>query len=200
MDTDSTHIAMFPLNTLLLPGEQMPLHIFELKYQQLFDEAEHNSTEFALPFKRLDVRLASKCKLVRVTKRLPNGQRDVIIECTQLHELEDQNQTFQSKLYPGGKIGKQINLQSEKLASIELLELFADYIELKFGKRPILSDILRYRSVDIAACLAMSNEDKVRFILHENETAREEMILRLVKYLHFLFYQESRAENGILLN
>ena len=40
MDTDSKNIAMFPLNILLLPGEQIPLHIFEPRFQQLFDEVE----------------------------------------------------------------------------------------------------------------------------------------------------------------
>ncbi len=200
MDTESKAIPMFPLNILLLPGEQIPLNIFEPRYQQLFDEVEQSSMPFALPYENINIRLASKCRLVRVTKRLANGQRDVIIECTHLHQLERQEGVFESKMYPGGAIGKLMDLQTDKLASIELLEHFADYIEIKFGKRPVLEDILRYRPIDVAACIAMSNEDKVRFVLLENESAREDMAHRHVKYLHFLYYQESQAENGILLN
>ncbi len=200
MDTDSKNIAMFPLNILLLPGEQIPLHIFEPRFQQLFDEVEKNSIQFALPFSKDKLKLASKCRLVQVTKRLPNGQRDVIIECTHVYELDRLENEFESKMYPGGTIGREIKLQLDKQASIEMLEVFADYIEIKFGKRPVLEDIIHYRAVDVAVCIAMSNENKVRFMTQLNEIAREEMVHRLLKYLHFLYYQESQAENGLLLN
>jgi hypothetical protein len=200
MNTESKDIAMFPLNILLLPGEQLPLHIFEPKYQQLFDEAEQNSIPFALPYSKNGVKLASKCRLLQVTKRLPGGVRDVIIECTHLHSLERQEPVFATKLYPGGVIGAEIELRNEKLATIQLLELFADFIEIKYGKRPVLEEILRYRTVDVAACIAMSNEDKTRFVIAQNELERERLLTGLIKYMHFLYFQESQAENGILLN
>lgn len=200
MNTRSQQIAMFPLNILLLPGEQIPLHIFEPRYQQLFDEAEKSSTTFALPYTAEGIKLASKCRLLRVTKRLPNGLRDVIIECTALHALESQQELFESKMYPGGTIGEQINFKNDQRASIELLELFADYIEIKYGKRPILEDILHYKPVDVAACIALSNEDKVKFTSCENEEARERMLLSHIKFVYFLYFQEAQAENGILLN
>ncbi|MEZ4721802.1 MAG: hypothetical protein R2813_08015 [Flavobacteriales bacterium] len=111
MATSSKHIALFPLNIFLLPGEQMPLHIFEKRYQQLFDEMESIGISVALPFKdeKSGNQFASICELVRITKRYKSGERDVIVECKSLHWLESQESVFPGKLYPGGTIGDEVD-------------------------------------------------------------------------------------------
>ncbi len=191
---------MFPLRTFMLPGEQMPLCVFEPKYRQLFDEMEEENLHFAMPYKEHNVRYASKCKLVRVTDRTPKGTRDVIVECVSVHSLISMRDKMKNKLYPGGEIGPNLIDGRREPASIPLLESFADYIEIKFGKRPILAEIIQYKPMDVAACIAMSNWDKIRFIQLPNSKAREGMLIGLLKYLHFLYYQEAQAEKGILLN
>ena len=41
-------LGLFPLETVLLPSERVPLHIFELRYQELIGECLAESTEFGL--------------------------------------------------------------------------------------------------------------------------------------------------------
>ena len=200
MPIDSVKIPMFPLRTFMLPGEQMPLCVFEPKYRQLFDEIEEDDLHFAMPYKEHNVRWASKCKLVRVTERTPKGTRDVIVECVSVHKLISSVDRMKDKLYPCGKIGENLVVGKRERASVRLLESFADYIEIKFGKRPILGEIIHYKPMDVAACIAMSNWDKIRFIQLPNSKAREGMLFGLLKYLHFLYFQEAQAEKGILLN
>ena len=41
-------IGLFPLNLVLLPGEQAPLHIFEPRYRELIGECLDQGGEFGL--------------------------------------------------------------------------------------------------------------------------------------------------------
>lgn len=185
----------------MLPHEQLPLHIFEARYQELFQELEEKGGRFGLPFIEKEASMfVSICKLNEVTKRLPNGERNVLIECVDMAKLSRLDDQMPGKSYPGGELGVQIPFDISTRASNEMLELFADYIELRFGKRPSFSEIKHYSLMDVAACLALSNENKIKFIKAANQKAQSDMLFGLIKYLQFLFYQESKKENGIILN
>lgn len=41
-------MGMFPLGTVLLPGEILPLHVFEPRYRQLMHDCLHGSPEFGV--------------------------------------------------------------------------------------------------------------------------------------------------------
>ena len=41
-------LGLFPLNLVLLPGEQAPLHIFEPRYRELIGECLEDGKEFGL--------------------------------------------------------------------------------------------------------------------------------------------------------
>jgi uncharacterized protein len=201
MSTPIQYLPMFPLGIFMLPHEQIPLHIFEPRFKQLFDDLAQGDTRFGLPITEPDgANLVSICKLNEVTKQKDNGERDVIIECIQVAELFRIDDQMSGKLYPGGEVGSLIEFDMNTTASVEVLELFADYIELRFGRRPKLIEIKNYSLTDVAACLALSNENKVRFAKAKNVKAQQKMIVGLIEYLRFLFYQETKTENGIILN
>ncbi|MEZ4721803.1 MAG: hypothetical protein R2813_08020 [Flavobacteriales bacterium] len=54
--------------------------------------------------------------------------------------------------------------------------------------------------MDVAACINMSNDDKIRFIALDSDEKREKQLGAYIEYLKFLFFQEAQAENGIILN
>ena len=43
-------IGLFPLGLVLLPTEQVPLHIFEPRYRELIDECLEQGTPFGLVY------------------------------------------------------------------------------------------------------------------------------------------------------
>ena len=96
MNTEILHIPFFPLNIFLLPGEQMPLHIFEPRYRQLFEEAEGRDFEFGLPYEDEELKrgFVSICRLQKVVKRYESGESDVIIESKRIAELKDYEPVF----------------------------------------------------------------------------------------------------------
>ena len=72
-------IPMFPLNLLPLPGELVPLHIFEPRYKQLLNDAETDDITFGIFWSHEGNRakVGSLMKLESVIKRYPGGEADI---------------------------------------------------------------------------------------------------------------------------
>ena len=47
-DADVTELPMFPLGSVLFPGGLLPLHIFEIRFQQLLNHALENDRRFGV--------------------------------------------------------------------------------------------------------------------------------------------------------
>lgn len=202
MNDGSDIIPLFPLEILLLPSEQLPLHIFEPKYRQLVREAELFGIKMGLPFVHpvASCSFVSICKLLRVTKRYCSGESDVVIECERVSSLIEFHEKHEGKLYPVGKFGDRFDEVGVQTAPAELMTAFSDYVEYKYGTRPGAARLVNYTIMDIAASTAMSNEDKVKLLLLESDGKRTELLIKILKYLRLLYLQESKAEYGILMN
>jgi Lon protease-like protein len=75
-------IGLFPLNLVLLPGEQAPLHIFEPRYRELIGECLDTGEEFGLVLEdesgMRDV--GTRCGVVEVIDRFPDGRLNVVVQ------------------------------------------------------------------------------------------------------------------------
>lgn len=202
MSTGIIHLPFFPLNIFLLPGEQLPLHVFEPRYRQLFKEAEEDGIKFGLPFEDKEHQrgFVSICRLVKVVKRYETGESDVIIEAIDVAELKDYEPVYLTKLYPGGFATPWSSNHLRSQPAPDLVEAFRQYIWLKFGTKPQAEHIANYRLLDVAASIVMSNEDKVKFLLTTEEDQLHAFLVQTVRYLNLLLTQEGSTENGIILN
>jgi ATP-dependent Lon protease len=75
-------IGLFPLNLVLLPGEQAPLHIFEPRYRELIGECLEDGTEFGLLLEDEEGmrEIGTRCGVVEVLDRFPDGRLNVVVE------------------------------------------------------------------------------------------------------------------------
>ena len=48
MDVDTQELPIFPLNTVLFPGETIPLQIFEDRYKLMINECIEKNTRFGV--------------------------------------------------------------------------------------------------------------------------------------------------------
>ena len=200
MSTSEIHIPFFPLNIFLLPGEQVPLHIFEQRYRQLFADAEGEDLAFGLPFEDADLKCGyvSVCKLVEVTKRYNAGESDVIIEAYSVGKLKSFESVFPQKKYPGGVVEMEQEKCLNALPTEEVLAAFDKYLSFLEGSESL--DLSGYRLVDIAASMKLSNTDKVKLIRTKNEEKQNSFLLRNLRYTNLLLDQERGIENGFILN
>ena len=75
-------IGLFPLGLVLLPGEKIPLHIFEERYKELIAECLDNSAEFGIVLTDAQgVRsIGTSAAVVEVLERFPDGRMNIVVE------------------------------------------------------------------------------------------------------------------------
>ena len=75
-------IGLFPLGMVLLPGERVPLHIFEPRYRELIGECLDEEREFGLVLSDDDGmrQIGTTATIVEVLERFDDGRLNVIVE------------------------------------------------------------------------------------------------------------------------
>ena len=77
-------LGLFPLDLVLMPGERVPLHIFEPRYRELIGECLDNLTEFGLIY-RQGIALSpvgTRARVDEVLERFPDGRFNVVVAGT----------------------------------------------------------------------------------------------------------------------
>lgn len=100
-------MPLFPLRLLPMPGETIGLHVFEQRYQVLFNDLEAmHLDEFGIPFFHDSkiYRVGATMRLVTVQKRHSGGKRDVAVTATGLFRLKDMDETPGVVPYPLGEV------------------------------------------------------------------------------------------------
>jgi uncharacterized protein len=131
-----SNIPVFPLSILPLPGELVPLHIFEPRYKQLLQDAETDDIAFGIFFNNtINVeKVGSYMKLESVLKRYPTGEADIVVKCYDIFTLDKLYRNHKSKLYPGGDVILWNEFTAMPLSD-ELRTLFAEYLFIRNSKR-----------------------------------------------------------------
>jgi Lon protease-like protein len=75
-------IGLFPLGMVLLPTEQVPLHIFEERYQELIGECLDEEREFGLVYADDDGlrEIGTRAVVTEVMERFEDGRMNVVVE------------------------------------------------------------------------------------------------------------------------
>ena len=73
-------IPLFPLNVVLLPGADFPLHIFEQRYRQMVRDCLSGHVEFGilLALPKGVLRVGCTAEVTEVVKRYPDGRMDIL--------------------------------------------------------------------------------------------------------------------------
>jgi Lon protease-like protein len=75
-------IGLFPLNLVLLPGEQAPLHIFEPRYRDLIGECLEQNEEFGLVLADDEGMREIGCRagVIEVLEQFDDGRLNIVVE------------------------------------------------------------------------------------------------------------------------
>jgi ATP-dependent Lon protease len=75
-------IPLFPLDLSLLPGEEIPLHIFEPRYRKMIGDCIQESAPFAI-VRIHEGKIASvgcEARILRILRSYPDGRSDVLVQ------------------------------------------------------------------------------------------------------------------------
>ena len=197
---EKKELPYFPLNVALLPGEDIPLRIFEPRYKQLIEECHEGGKTFGIPFiSESEMQLyGSEVKIRQVIAKNSKGEMVISVEGVSNFEVESFTDPVPGKLYSGGKI-QTLNL-CQPIKNPELIKIlihYSDHMDPSFLKNVKGNEIL---ITDVATALNLSSNDKYRLISSESDQFREQFLLGQMKYLIKLREQERLLNNDYYLN
>jgi Lon protease-like protein len=81
-NAENTTIGLFPLGLVVLPGELLPLHIFEPRYRRLIAEVRAGGDEFGIVLRNDDAVAECGCtvRLVEVLEEFDDGRLNILVE------------------------------------------------------------------------------------------------------------------------
>ncbi|HEY5825748.1 MAG TPA: LON peptidase substrate-binding domain-containing protein [Cyclobacteriaceae bacterium] len=194
--SDLVKIPMFPLAIFPLPGELVPLHIFEPRYKQLLEDAEQKDISFGIYFNHSanTEKLGSLVKLESVIKHYPGGESDIIVKCTDLFYMDTLHRTYKDRLYPGGDVN---------LWNIKLPQTLTDKLKSEFESFRSLMNLKNYSGdlslFTIANELSLDFADRLKFVLLNSEK-KESFLLARLQYQKQLLQQVEKAKDVFHLN
>lgn len=193
---ENIHIPMFPLAILPLPGELVPLHIFEPRYRQLLQDIETNDTPFGIYFNQTqnEARIGSLVRLESVIKRYPSGESDIIVKCLDIFTMGKLMRTFRNRMYPGGD-AQYWNIDANRVPSPKVYELFVQY----FKSRHINEHVVTFNLYQMANELSLELSDRYKF-LQLSDNGKEIFLLNRLQYQLHLLDRENKSKNVFHLN
>ena len=187
---------MFPLSILPMPGELVPLHIFEPRYRQLLTDIETKDITFGIYFSHeINTRkIGSIMRLESVIKRYPDGKSDIIVKCEDMFSLDMLFRTYKDKLYPGGDV-QFWKTDMMAFPHESLYEMFFEFLRM----RNITEQSVPFNIYQIANELSLDVNDRYRFITLD-PPHREAFLANRIRFQTHLLNQEQKSRDVYHLN
>lgn len=177
-------LPIFELPLVLLPGERLPLHIFEERYKRMVSGALETGEPFGVLLRDEDGARSLGCtaRVTEVLERLEDGRLNVIVTGTDVFRVLDR---FDDHEDPRAET--ELVADGESTATAEEAEearlMFADLAEQAGGDRPDEEEIADATAYDLAARVELPAETKQELLSLRDEGERLRLFLRVLKKL-----------------
>jgi len=174
---DGLQVPIFELPAVILPGELMPLHIFEERYKRMIGHCVDAEEPFGIVFRDEDGsarRVGCTARVTEVTETFDDGRMNVVVTGEEPFKVLDR---FEAEEYPSGEI-EPIDISSEpaperagKDADLAR-EAFAALVERVSGEAPEAAELAGDDAYTIAARVELPSETKQRLLELRSEPER----------------------------
>jgi Lon protease-like protein len=174
-------VGLFPLGLVLLPTEQVPLHIFEERYRELIGECIDNEEPFGLVYADDDGlrRIGTLATVVEVTERFDDGRLNVVVEGGDRFRLDE---LTEGRSFHTGTI-EPIADRDDPPSADDVkrgVGLFARLVELTGAEVDVPDETLEQPSFALASRFELAPELKLELL---EETSERVRLLRLCEIL-----------------
>jgi Lon protease-like protein len=197
-------IPIFPLNTVVYPGESLNLHIFEPRYKQLINECHTEKKPFGIPavIQNKVQEYGSMVEIKELTKVYDSGEMDIKTTGVKVFRILEMITDIPDKLYSGAIVNYPDNyetgvpeLMHKVMNSIRELHLILkvdkDFSTGPSGKKAD-SELTSY---EVAHHIGLSLEEEYELLQLLDERQRQEYLKRhLSKVIPMLAGMEQLKE------
>jgi Lon protease-like protein len=200
-DEVAREFPLFPLGLVALPGELIPLHIFEERYKTMMNECLENGHEFGIVWMSDDgLRdIGCACEIERVMERMDDGRMNLLARGTRpFRVLERQGHLA----YPAGVIEfveDRADTPDPELVG-DARAAYADLVKRATDREPEGEDLDQMGAYDMAATVDFGLDAKQGLLDLRSENARLRLVTRLfraaTKRLDFVDRAQARARSN----
>lgn len=166
-------LPIFELPLVLLPGEKVPLHIFEDRYKRMVGAALEQGEPFGIVLRDDDGARSIGCTArIEDLERLDDGRMNIVVSGEEPFRVLDR---FESPEYPTGEVelvpDEDVPPVDEESATTAR-QTFADLAERATGERPDPEELETASAYSIAARIELPAETKQRLLEMRDEDER----------------------------
>jgi Lon protease-like protein len=200
-DRLTREFPLFPLGIVALPGEVIPLHIFEERYKTMMNECLRDESEFGIVWLADDGlrEIGCACKIEQVLERMEDGRMNLLARGTRpIRVLERQGHLA----YPAGVV--EFVEDREDAPDPDLLqnarEAYADLVKRATDREPEEDELADMTAYAMAATVDFGLDAKQGLLDLRSENARLRLVARLfraaIKRLDFVDRAQARARSN----
>ena len=194
-------LPLFPLQSVIFPKENLPLHIFEDKYNELIDDCENTGITFGIPaFVDNFMEYGTEVEVAKVVERYSSGARDVLCRGLRVFRIKEIRTREEGKQYGGGTVEFLDNLengdhtQREQLTAL-ICEL---YLHLEMPPPNISADTIE--SYTLAHKMGLSLQQEYTLLKLTSEKERLTFIINHLTITIPIVQEMNRTRTVIEMN
>lgn len=179
MDPDAVELPIFELPLVLLPGELLPLHIFEDRYKRMVGRCLEHGEPFGVVFRDGDGsarRIGCEARVTEVTERFDDGRMNIIVTGERPFRVLDR---FEASEFPAGEVEPvdageaEIAIEGDDPdAASGAREAFAELVQRVSGAELDPTELEALDSYGIAARVELPPDTKQRLLELRSEPER----------------------------
>jgi Lon protease-like protein len=200
-DRLSRDFPLFPIGIVALPGEVIPLHIFEERYKTMMDECLRDEKEFGIVWLSDDGlrETGCACAIERVMERTEDGRMNLLTRGTRPFRVIERQAHL---AYPAGVIefleDRQDEIDSD--LSQEAHDAYADLVRRATDDEPDATGLAEMDAYAMAATIDFGPDAKQGLLDLRSENARLRLLTRLfhaaTKRLDLIDRAQERAQSN----
>ncbi|MGN6189429.1 MAG: LON peptidase substrate-binding domain-containing protein [Conexibacter sp.] len=192
---------LFPLGIVALPGEVVPLHIFEARYKTMIERCLADESEFGIVWLSDDGlrEVGCACEITEVVERDEEGRLNILTRGTRPFRLLEREDHLP---YPAGKVEFLADREEAVDGSLASLahETYAELVERATDSRPEPLELAKMSAYDMAATVDFGLDAKQGLLDLRSENARLRLVTRLfraaMKRMEFVSHAQARARSN----
>ncbi len=167
-------LPIFELPIVLLPGEKIPLHIFEERYKRMVGTALEQGEPFGIVLRDDDGARSIGCtaRIDEVLERFDDGRLNIVVSGEAPFRVLDR---FESPEYPAGEVelmAEEDVPPIDQESATAARETFAELAERATGERPEPEELDGASAYAIAARIELPPETKQQLLEMRDEDDR----------------------------
>lgn len=196
-------LPIFPLATIVYPGQYLNLHIFEPRYKQLITECRDEKKTFGIPSVYKDTlnEFGTEMELLEVTHIHENGEMDIKTRGAGIFRIMEVIRDVPDKLYSAAIVyqipEKKPDTAVPNPTLIDLINKLHTVLGTGFKVEDKFKSPLSY---DLVQYAAVSPEDQYRLLTAESEIGRQWFLIEHLKKLIPSVEETERVKAKVQMN